>query len=112
MKDETSKVATEVEKMSTSKFNVINPDEICDKYGADTLRMYEMFLGPIEQSKPWNTSGISGVNSFLNKYWRLFYKGNNWLVTDKKANNNELKILHETIKKSLVILKIFHLIHV
>ena len=99
MKDEKFKVAREVEKMSKSKFNVINPDEICDKYGADTLRMYEMFLGPIEQSKPWNTSGISGVNSFLNKYWRLFYKGNNWLVTDKKANNNELKILHETIKK-------------
>ena len=64
MKDEKFKVAREVEKMSKSKFNVINPDEICDKYGADTLRMYEMFLGPIEQSKPWNTSGISGVNNF------------------------------------------------
>ena len=99
MKDEKFKVVREVEKMSKSKFNVINPDEICDKYGADTLRMYEMFLGPIEQSKPWNTSGISGVNNFLNKYWRLFYKENNWVVTEKKANNNELKILHETIKK-------------
>ena len=85
MKDEKFKVVREVEKMSKSKFNVINPDEICDKYGADTLRMYEMFLGPIEQSKPWNTSGISGVNNFLNKYWRLFYKGNNWASYREKS---------------------------
>ena len=64
----------EQEKMSKSKFNVVNPDEICDQYGADTLRMYEMFLGPIEQSKPWDTRGISGVHSFLKKFWNLFFK--------------------------------------
>ena len=62
----------EVEKMSKSKFNVINPDAICESYGADTLRMYEMFLGPLEQAKPWNTAGISGVHGFLKKFWRLF----------------------------------------
>ena len=66
-------VKREIEKMSKSKYNVVNPDEICDKYGADTLRMYEMFLGPIEQAKPWSTSGISGVHGFLKKLWRLFY---------------------------------------
>tara|TARA_S200000501_G_scaffold307495_1_gene296655 strand:- start:138 stop:1283 length:1146 start_codon:yes stop_codon:yes gene_type:complete len=93
------KVGREVEKMSKSKYNVINPDEICHKYGADTLRMYEMFLGPLEQAKPWNTAGISGVYNFLKKYWRLFYNENTWIVNDKKPNKKELKVLHETIKK-------------
>jgi leucyl-tRNA synthetase len=95
----TFKVGREVEKMSKSKYNVINPDEICEQYGADTLRMYEMFLGPIEQSKPWNTSGISGVHNFLKKYWRLFHEGNDIIVQDEQPNKKELKILHETIKK-------------
>ena len=93
------KVGREVEKMSKSKYNVVNPDEICDQYGADTLRMYEMFLGPIEQAKPWNTAGISGVHNFLNKYWRLFYNDNQLIITDIKPSKGELKILHETIKK-------------
>ena len=93
------KVVREVEKMSKSKYNVVNPDEICEKYGADTLRMYEMFLGPIEQSKPWNTSGISGVHNFLKKYWRLFHEKNELIVHDEQPNKKELKILHETIKK-------------
>ena len=93
------KVGREVEKMSKSKFNVINPDRICEKYGADTLRMYEMFLGPIEQAKPWNTAGISGVHNFLKKYLRLFYAENRWIVNDKEPNKKELKILHETIKR-------------
>ncbi|MDG2108440.1 MAG: leucine--tRNA ligase [Flavobacteriaceae bacterium] len=93
------KVGREVEKMSKSKYNVINPDEICEQYGADTLRMYEMFLGPIEQSKPWNTSGISGVHNFLKKYWRLFHEGNDIIVKDEQPSKKELKILHETIKK-------------
>jgi len=85
--------------MSKSKYNVVNPDEICDQYGADTLRMYEMFLGPIEQAKPWNTAGISGVHNFLKKYWRLFYNDNQLIITDIKPSKGELKILHETIKK-------------
>jgi len=93
------KVGREVEKMSKSKYNVVNPDEICEQYGADTLRMYEMFLGPIEQAKPWNTAGISGVHNFLKKYLRLFYAENRWIVNDKKPNKKELKILHETIKR-------------
>ena len=93
------KVGREVEKMSKSKFNVVNPDRICEKYGADTLRMYEMFLGPIEQAKPWNTAGISGVHNFLKKYLRLFYSENRWIVNDKEPNKKELKILHETIKR-------------
>ena len=93
------KVGREVEKMSKSKFNVVNPDRICEKYGADTLRMYEMFLGPIEQAKPWNTAGISGVHNFLKKYLRLFYAENRWIVNDKEPNKKELKILHETIKR-------------
>ena len=90
----------EVEKMSKSKFNVDNPDEIVDKYGADTFRMYEMFLGPVEQSKPWDTKGIEGVHRFLRKLWRLFFddvKGKVW--TDEKATDAELKIVHRTIKK-------------
>ena len=93
------KVGREVEKMSKSKYNVVNPDEICHRYGADTLRMYEMFLGPLEQAKPWNTAGISGVYNFLRKYWRLFYKENTWIVNDKEPSKKELKVLHETIKK-------------
>ncbi|MBC7409283.1 MAG: class I tRNA ligase family protein [Arcicella sp.] len=89
-----------IEKMSKSKYNVDNPDEIVDKYGADTFRMYEMFLGPVEQSKPWDTKGIEGVHRFLKKLWRLFYddlKGKVW--TEEKATDGEFKILHKTIKK-------------
>jgi leucyl-tRNA synthetase len=93
------KVGREVEKMSKSKYNVVNPDEICNQYGADTLRMYEMFLGPIEQAKPWNTAGISGVHNFLKKYWSLFFKDDQWIVTEEKPGKKELKVLHETIKK-------------
>ena len=93
------KVGREVEKMSKSKYNVVNPDKICEQYGADTLRMYEMFLGPIEQAKPWNTAGISGVFNFLNKYWRLFYKNEVYIVNDIKPDKKALKVLHETIKK-------------
>ena len=88
-----------VEKMSKSMFNVVNPDDICNTYGADTLRLYEMFLGPIEQSKPWDTKGIDGVNRFLKKFWRLFYDKDNWIVTDEKASAAELKELHKLIKK-------------
>ncbi len=89
----------EQEKMSKSKFNVVNPDEICDQYGADTLRMYEMFLGPIEQSKPWNTRGISGVHSFLKKFWNLFFKDGLINVSEEKPSKESLKSLHKTIKK-------------
>ncbi len=88
-----------VEKMSKSMFNVVNPDDIVDRYGADTLRLYEMFLGPIEQSKPWDTNGIDGVNRFLKRLWSLFYKGDNWLVTDEAPTPDELKALHKLIKK-------------
>ena len=90
----------EVEKMSKSKFNTVNPDVLVDKYGADTFRMYEMFLGPVEQSKPWDTKGIEGVHRFLKKLWRLFYdemKGQMWV--DEKVTPAELKVLHKTIKK-------------
>jgi leucyl-tRNA synthetase len=89
----------EQEKMSKSKFNVVNPDEICDQYGADTLRMYEMFLGPIEQSKPWDTRGISGVHSFLKKFWSLFFKDGLINVSDEEPSKESLKSLHKTIKK-------------
>ena len=86
--------------MSKSKYNVVNPDEICNKYGADTLRMYEMFLGPLEQFKPWNTAGIEGVYKFLRKLWRLFYNDQDQLIlTEKAPTADELKILHKTIKK-------------
>ena len=88
-----------VEKMSKSMYNVVNPDDICETYGADTLRLYEMFLGPVEQSKPWDTKGIDGVNRFLKKFWRLFHDRDNWLVTDEKATAAELKILHKLIGK-------------
>jgi leucyl-tRNA synthetase len=89
-----------VEKMSKSMFNVVNPDEIIEKYGADTLRMYEMFLGPLEQSKPWDTNGIDGVHKFLRKFWRLFVNADGEsLLTNEPANKEELKTLHKTIKK-------------
>lgn len=88
-----------VEKMSKSMFNVVNPDDICDTYGADTLRLYEMFLGPVEQSKPWDTKGIDGVNRFLKKFWRLFYSKDGWCVSEEKANPKELKVLHKLIAK-------------
>jgi leucyl-tRNA synthetase len=92
---------TEVEKMSKSKFNTVNPDELVQKYGADTFRMYEMFLGPVEQSKPWDTKGIEGVHRFIKKLWRLFYdemKGKVW--NEDVATAEELKVLHKTIRKT------------
>ena len=88
-----------VEKMSKSMFNVVNPDMICDTYGADTLRLYEMFLGPLEQSKPWDTKGIDGVNRFLKRVWRLFYDRDGFIVTDEKATPEDLKALHKLIGK-------------
>ncbi|MBQ2965903.1 MAG: leucine--tRNA ligase [Bacteroidales bacterium] len=88
-----------VEKMSKSMFNVVNPDMICDTYGADTLRLYEMFLGPLEQSKPWDTKGIDGVNRFLKRVWRMFYDRDGFIVTDEKASAEELKSLHKLIGK-------------
>ncbi|WP_421942459.1 leucine--tRNA ligase [Pedobacter sp.] len=90
----------EVEKMSKSKFNVVNPDDLIERYGADTLRMYEMFLGPLEQSKPWNTNGIEGVFKFLRKFWRLFHnEAWEFTVTDAEPTKSELKSLHKIIKK-------------
>mgnify|MGYP001031257366 CR=1 FL=1 len=88
-----------VEKMSKSMFNVVNPDDIVERYGADTLRLYEMFLGPLEQSKPWDTNGIDGVNRFLKKLWGLYYKGDECLVDDSKPSPEALKALHKLIKK-------------
>lgn len=88
-----------IEKMSKSMFNVVNPDDIVEKYGADTLRLYEMFLGPIEQSKPWDTNGIDGVNRFLKKLWGLFYKGDDLILTDDEPTAEALKSLHKLIKK-------------
>lgn len=88
-----------IEKMSKSMFNVVNPDMICDTYGADTLRLYEMFLGPLEQSKPWDTNGIDGVNRFIKKVWRLFYDRETFLVNDEKPVQEELKTLHKLIGK-------------
>ena len=88
-----------IEKMSKSMYNVVNPDLVCDTYGADTLRLYEMFLGPVEQSKPWDTKGIDGVNRFLRKLWRLFYNRDSWLVTDEAPTPQELKALHKLIGK-------------
>jgi leucyl-tRNA synthetase len=95
------KVSREVEKMSKSKYNVVNPDEICDTYGADTLRMYEMFLGPLEQAKPWNTAGLSGVHSFLKKMWKLYHGGENesFHVSEGEGTKDAFKTLHKTIKK-------------
>ncbi|MCH5219393.1 MAG: leucine--tRNA ligase [Muribaculaceae bacterium] len=88
-----------VEKMSKSMFNVVNPDDIVERYGADTLRLYEMFLGPLEQSKPWDTNGIDGVNRFLKKLWNLFWKGDTLLVTDEAPTADNLKSIHKLIKK-------------
>ncbi len=88
-----------VEKMSKSMFNVVNPDDIVERYGADTLRLYEMFLGPLEQSKPWDTNGIDGVNRFIKKLWNLFYKGDTCLVDDSKPTSDNLTALHTLIKK-------------
>jgi len=99
--NEKIKVSREVEKMSKSKYNVVNPDVICEDYGADTLRMYEMFLGPLEQAKPWNTAGISGVHNFLKKLWKLYHTGaeGSFKITDEAASKDSLKTLHKTIKK-------------
>ncbi|MBD5214860.1 MAG: leucine--tRNA ligase [Bacteroidales bacterium] len=88
-----------VEKMSKSMFNVVNPDDIVERYGADTLRLYEMFLGPVEQSKPWDTNGIDGVSRFLKKLWGLFYKGDTFLVNDDEPTAESLKSIHKLIKK-------------
>lgn len=92
----------EVEKMSKSKYNVVNPDDICGQYGADTLRMYEMFLGPIEQTKPWNTQGLSGVYSFLKKFWKLYHSGENenFFLSDEQPTKAEMKVLHQMIRKA------------
>ena len=89
----------EVEKMSKSKYNVVNPDDICEEYGADCLRLYEMFLGPLEQSKPWNTQGLSGVYGFLKKFYNLFYDGENLNISEEQPTKEEYKILHTLIKK-------------
>ncbi len=89
----------EVEKMSKSKYNVQTPDELVDRFGADTLRCYEMFLGPLEQSKPWDTQGINGVSNFLRKFWRLFHNDELFAVSDGEADKKSLKTLHKTIKK-------------
>ncbi len=92
-------VGREVEKMSKSKYNVVNPDDICNEYGADTLRLYEMFLGPLEQAKPWNTAGITGVSGFLKKLWRLYFDDNGLIVTNDEPTAEMYKSLHKTIKK-------------
>jgi len=89
----------EVEKMSKSKYNVVNPDDICNEYGADGLRLYEMFLGPLEQSKPWNTQGLSGVYGFLKKFWNLYFNEDNFEVSDEEPTKAEYKVLHTLIKK-------------
>jgi len=99
LKDGVYKVGREVEKMSKSKYNVVNPDAICEEYGADSLRLFEMFLGPLEQAKPWKTSGISGVSSFLKKLWKLYFNGESFEVSDAAPTKEELKTLHKTIKK-------------
>ena len=93
------KVKREVEKMSKSKYNVVNPDAICEQYGADSLRLYEMFLGPLEQYKPWNTSGITGVHNFLKKLWKLYVGQDGLKITDSEPSKDHLKTLHKTIKK-------------
>jgi leucyl-tRNA synthetase len=92
-------VEREVEKMSKSKYNVVTPDDICEEYGADTLRLYEMFLGPLEQAKPWNTAGITGVFGFLKKLWKLYFDEKGLIVTSNPASKEALKTLHKTIKK-------------
>ena len=92
-------VGREVEKMSKSKYNVVNPDDICNEFGADTLRLYEMFLGPLEQAKPWNTAGITGVFGFLKKLWRLYFDENGLVITAQEPSKESWKSLHKTIKK-------------
>ncbi|AWL78463.1 leucine--tRNA ligase [Capnocytophaga canimorsus] len=92
-------VGHEVEKMSKSKYNVVNPDDICEQYGADTLRLYEMFLGPLEQAKPWNTAGITGVSGFLKKFYNLYFDGDAVSISDEEPTKEEYKILHTLIKK-------------
>lgn len=92
-------VEREVEKMSKSKYNVVNPDDICEEYGADCLRLYEMFLGPLEQSKPWNTQGLSGVYGFLKKFYNLYFDGDNINISEEEPSKEEYKILHTLIKK-------------
>ena len=92
-------VTREVEKMSKSKYNVVTPDDICEQYGADTLRLYEMFLGPLEQAKPWNTAGITGVSGFLKKLWKLYFDDNGLIVTSNPGSSEAYKTLHKTIKK-------------
>jgi leucyl-tRNA synthetase len=92
-------VKREVDKMSKRWYNVVTPDDLCERYGADTLRMYEMFLGPLEQSKPWDTKGITGVHGFLKKYWRLFHQNGTFEVSEGEASPAALKTLHKTIKK-------------
>ena len=99
LEDGVYKVGRDVEKMSKSKYNVVNPDEICEQYGADSLRLYEMFLGPLEQYKPWNTAGITGVHSFLKKLWKLYVGQDGLNVNDAEASKDNLKTLHKTIKK-------------
>ncbi len=99
IKGESFYVSRDIEKMSKSRYNVISPDDICKRYGADTLRMYEMFLGPIDQSKPWNTAGISGVFTFLNKFWNLFHRNEKFYVVDDQPSDEALKIYHKTVKK-------------
>jgi leucyl-tRNA synthetase len=99
LEDGVYKVGREVEKMSKSKYNVVNPDAICEEYGADSLRLFEMFLGPLEQAKPWKTSGISGVSSFLKKLWKLYFNGEVFEVSEAEPTKDELKTLHKTIKK-------------
>ncbi len=93
-------VGREVEKMSKSKYNVVTPDLICEQYGADTLRLYEMFLGPLEQAKPWNTAGITGVSGFLKKLWKLYFDDNGLIVTANPGSKEAYKVLHKTIKKT------------
>ncbi|GEP51503.1 hypothetical protein FNO01nite_21750 [Flavobacterium noncentrifugens] len=93
------RVCREVEKMSKSKYNVVTPDNICEEYGADTLRLYEMFLGPLEQAKPWNTAGITGVFGFLKKLWKLYFDDNGLIINSNPASKEALKTLHKTIKK-------------
>ena len=99
LEDEKYITEREVEKMSKSKYNVVNPDDICEEYGADWLRLYEMFLGPLEQSKPWNTQGLSGVYGFLKKLYNLYFEGDKVNISDEEPTKEEYKILHTLIKK-------------
>jgi leucyl-tRNA synthetase len=99
LEDGEYRCGSSVEKMSKSLYNVVNPDDIVVTYGADTLRLYEMFLGPLEQSKPWDTKGIDGVHRFLRKFWRLFHHEDKFFVSGEAATREELKVLHKIIKK-------------